>query len=209
MDSELRANLQAAAQVLYHALYREPKLDFLRTLQGAGAARSWPDYAQNATQKQALVQLERALSQPTEALLAQLKPDFAALFIGPGPLKAIPWGSPYLHEKRLLCGPSTQALMQWYRHHGIEVNSDSNEPLDHIGLLLSVIALLVSDPGKDPVLTELLRDHLLPWSGRMLSLMQTQAQTDYYQAIAGLTQALLDTLSNALAITTPEVRLYA
>ncbi|SHH74394.1 TorD/DmsD family molecular chaperone [Ferrimonas marina] len=215
MDRDTRANLQAAAQVLHYALYHPPTELFLQHLTSVHADQSWPPYCPAespaaAIQQEALEQLGRALNLVSEdpSQLALLQRDYQALFIGPGALKAIPWGSPYLHEKRQLCGPSTLALSQWLTAQGIELNLAQNEPVDHIGLLLSVVALLIHDPSRDDDLRALLAQHLLPWSTPMLAGMAQQADTEFYRAIAGLTQALLLHLQHDLAVTPVAQRLY-
>ncbi|MFI3245188.1 MAG: molecular chaperone TorD family protein [Ferrimonas sp.] len=210
-------DLQAQCNVLYHCLYFPPSTNLLEQFQQIHLAEQWPESGESQARERGLTLLAQALQQPLDALLVQVKRDYNALFIGPGDIKVIPWGSPYLHEKRLLMGPSTQALGDFYQHHGIRIQTETNEPVDHIGLMLSTVSelLALQQQGSEEdqlaaqaALSALLRDHLLPWASRFYGLLQSQAETEYYQAIGWLTESVLVALQQQLAIIPKPLQLF-
>ncbi|WP_035416423.1 TorD/DmsD family molecular chaperone [Ferrimonas kyonanensis] len=214
LNSDQLAYYQAQANVLYHALYFEPSEFLLDQFRDNQVSDTWPTTGEARSRGDALALLKPALSQDNATLVPALKRDYTRLFIGPGELAAIPWGSPYLHEKRLLCGPSTEALAAFLQHHGILVSTQSREPVDHIGLMLSVVAGLLGDEIKQQngialkVLSDFLEQHLLPWGLRFCTLMFEQASSDYYQAIALLTGSLLEGLRQDLTLTPLTLQLF-
>ncbi|WP_298439227.1 molecular chaperone TorD family protein [uncultured Ferrimonas sp.] len=207
-------DFQAQCNVLYHALYFEPSDCLLDQFRATGIEHSWPQTGRAEPRQAGLNKLTSALQLDNDSLLSEIKRDHMALFVGPSEIKAIPWGSPYLHEKRLLCGPSTIALAEFYQHHGILVETQTNEPVDHIGLVLSAISALLADEAKQQnghalaALNVLLAEHLLPWSGRFLAIMQAQAQSDYYQGIALLTDSVLGDLQQQLQVEALQLQLF-
>lgn len=214
LNQEQLSCYQAQANVLYHALYFEPSEFLLGQFRENDVAKSWPETGEQSCRSRGLALLEQALTESDDALLPQLKIDYTQLFLGPGELSAIPWGSPYLHEKRLLCGPSTEAFAAFCQHHGIQVSTQSKEPIDHIGLMLSVLGSLFAEELKqengvpEKVAEDLLREHLLPWSGRFCELMVEGAQTPYYQGIALLVSSLLEGLKQELDISPLSLQLF-
>ncbi|MCS6037733.1 molecular chaperone TorD family protein [Klebsiella pneumoniae subsp. pneumoniae] len=91
------------------------------------------------------------------------------LFIGPWALPAPPWGSVWLDKESVLFGDSTLALRQWMRENGIALEADGNEPEDHFGTVLPG-GMVVRNGAGCVVQLQLLARHLLPWSGRFLSV---------------------------------------
>jgi len=55
---------------------------------------------------------------------------------------------------------------------------------------------------------DLLREHLLPWSGRFCELMLEGAQTPYYRGIALLVSSLLEGLKQELDISPLSLQLF-
>ncbi len=214
MEAEQLRHYQAQCNVLYHAIYFEPSEVMPDRLRDVDVARSWPQTGEASARETGLALLADALSQDNATLLPALKRDFTELFIGPVTLKAIPWGSPYLHEKRLLCGPSTQALVQFYQHYGILVTTQLNEPVDHIGLMLSVVSSLLERAADAPeggdldVLRVLLAEHLLPWSTRFCDKLLENAQTPYYQGLGWLIRSVLEGLRADLGVQPLSLQLF-
>ncbi|AZW02489.1 hypothetical protein ENE68_23995 (plasmid) [Escherichia coli] len=77
--------------------------------------------------------------------LERLQADHLALFVGIGMPKAVPWGSVYLTEENLLLQRSTHALTAFLKSHRIILCTDEQQISDHIGLCLSVLALLLNN----------------------------------------------------------------
>lgn len=90
------------------------------------------------------------------------------LFIGPWALPAPPWGSVWLDKESVLFGDSL-ALREWMRANGIGLSEQRAEPEDHFDTLL-LLAAWLCESGQDEAFNQLLAWHLLPWSGRFLSV---------------------------------------
>ena len=125
---------------------------------------------------------------------AGLAREHQRLFVGPAALPAPPWGSVYLDEESVLFGDSTRALQAFAGRHGIALETGQREPLDHFGLVCWLVAH-AAEASDEAAVHELLCEHLLPWSGRFLSLFEeASAGTPFYQAAAGLARLTLDAL---------------
>ncbi|MBY6188506.1 molecular chaperone TorD family protein [Marinobacter hydrocarbonoclasticus] len=214
LKPEQLSHYQAQCNVLYHAIYFEPSDVMPDRLRNVDVVHSWPETGEPQRRAQGLALLGEALAEGNDTLLPTLKRDFTSLFIGPVELKVIPWGSPYLHEKRLLCGPSTQALVQFYQHYGIVVSTQLNEPVDHIGLMLSALSSLLEDELKkgDGVALDcarvLLAEHLLPWSERFCDKLADAAETPYYRGLAALISSVLNGLKVDLGVQPLSLQLF-
>ncbi|ADN76633.1 cytoplasmic chaperone TorD family protein [Ferrimonas balearica DSM 9799] len=214
LNQDQLSQYQAQCNVLYHAIYFEPSDVMPDRLRAVDVVHSWPQTGAADARAAGLALLGEALAEDNDTLLPRLKRDFTELFIGPVELKVIPWGSPYLHEKRLLCGPSTQALVQFYQHYGILVTTQLNEPVDHIGLMLSVLSSLLEqevdkqDGAALEVLRVLLAEHLLPWSPRFCDKLANAAQTPYYRGLALLITSVLEGLKQDLGVQPLSLQLF-
>ncbi|MEE7531706.1 Tat proofreading chaperone DmsD [Klebsiella huaxiensis] len=112
------------------------------------------------------------------------------LFIGPWALPAPPWGSVWLDKESVLFGDSTLALREWMRANGISLAEQRSEPEDGFGTLL-LLAAWLCESGQDEAFTQLLAWHLLPWSGRFLSVFIADGGNPFYQALGQLALATL------------------
>ncbi len=83
-------------------------------------------------------------------------------------------GSVWLDKESVLFGDSTLALRQWMRENGIALEADGNEPEDHFGTVL-LLAAWLCETEQDALFAQLLAWHLLPWSGRFLSVFVDHA----------------------------------
>ena len=61
---------------------------------------------------------------------------------GVGRPQAAPWQSCYTDPDGLLFGSDTLVARDWYRRYGLEFDAKNHEPDDHIGLMLSFLAVL-------------------------------------------------------------------
>lgn len=129
------------------------------------------------------------------------------LFIGPWALPAPPWGSVWLDKESVLFGDSTLALREWMRTNGIALDAERNEPEDHFGTLL-LLAAWLCETEQDAMFAQLLAWHLLPWSGRFLSVFVDHAAHPFYQALGQLAQATLAQWQENLPIAVAEKALY-
>lgn len=132
------------------------------------------------------------------------KPGSACLS-GHGPAGAAPLC--LADKESVLFGDSTLALRQWMRENGIALEADGNEPEDHFGTVLLPAAWLC-ETEQDALFAQLLARHLLPWSGRFLSVFVDHAAHPFYQALGQLAQATLAQWQENLPIAVAQKPLY-
>ena len=129
------------------------------------------------------------------------------LFIGPWALPAPPWGSVWLDKESVLFGDSTLALREWMRATGSALAEQRSEPEDHFGTLL-LLAAWLCESAQDEAFNQLLAWHLLPWSGRFLSVFVAEANQPFYQALGQLAQETLAQWQARLPCAVAEKPLY-
>ena len=76
------------------------------------------------------------------------------------------------------------------RTSGIALDLERNEPEDHFGTLL-LLAAWLCETNQDELFAQLLAWHLLPWSGRFLSVFMENAGHPFYRALGQLAQSTL------------------
>lgn len=147
--------------------------------------------------------------------IKSIQADQLQLFVGLGMPTAPPWGSVYLHDENLLMQASTDALLSFIKAMPVDFKPKENQPVDHFGFCLELLALLLerySQDSEDKTLQHnikcLLAQHLLPWSDRFLTLVDTYAQTPVYQYLAIVTRQVLAIISASFAVTAEEKSLY-
>ncbi|WP_409308996.1 Tat proofreading chaperone DmsD [Pectobacterium sp. B1J-3] len=188
--------------LLYYAPDDEQNVAILSQLRQCGQQLDWP-YGQSN---------EVALA---TGLIAQgLQPDYdenlmvtwQQLFIGPDALAAPPWGSVYLDRENVLFGDSTLALRQWLYQRGIEPQFEQQEPEDHIGLMLMLVAW--SAENQPDWVSDILADHLLPWAMRYLELLEHSTTHPFYIGLAKLTRLTLTDWQQSYGITVTEKDIF-
>lgn len=132
--------------------------------------------------------------------------EFRRLFVGPAPKPAPPWGSVYTDRECVIFGESTLDLRSWMRTRGIARLGGTEEPEDHIGLLLILMAWLARH--KPLLLDEFLRLHLLTWSSHFLAQLGEAAKHPFYVGLAYLTKASLEGIMSARAVRVIYPRFY-
>ncbi|MGP3592004.1 Tat proofreading chaperone DmsD [Vagococcus sp. WN89Y] len=157
--------------------------------------------------------------QPGGPALAPLRAGFCAdsdesleeawqrLFIGPWALPAPPWGSVWLDKESVLFGESTLALRQWMREHNIVFDTRQNEPEDHFGALLLMVAWL-TEQGNLAARDALLAWHLLPWSARFLEVFTGNAQHPFWRSLGQLAQLTLSEWQSQLLMPVAQKPLF-
>ncbi len=131
-----------------------------------------------------------------------LSEAYARLFIGPTALPAPPWGSVYLDRENVIFGDSMLVWRQFLRDANVQIELQMNEPEDHIGLMLFVLAYFAEN-GDAQHFDEALSEHILIWAYRYLDLLETHADNDFYQALARLTRITLTDLQAARKLRVP------
>jgi TorA maturation chaperone TorD len=132
-----------------------------------------------------------------EILLAQGAPEpaeieYTRLFLSPDGAPCSPWQSTYDPEPRLM-GPAHHAALDWFRRYGAEPSA-SNEPADHLGLLLLFFAQLLTNEEDTETLKQFRAQHL-DWSVTLLEKMKTEARHPLHLSLARAALHLLTTLA--------------
>ena len=203
MSEQAVSDVALTARILGAAFYYPPSeiVQITELLSSGEWVAEWP-YGDDA-QKQAAAQ-KLGLAVTGEETLAQA---YLRLFIGQQALHASPWGSVWLDKETVLFGDSTLALRQWMRENGIALEADGNEPEDHFGTVL-LLAAWLCETEQDALFAQLLAWHLLPWSGRFLSVFVDHAAHPFYQALGQLAQATLAQWQENLPIAVAQKPLY-
>ncbi|CAI0738658.1 Tat proofreading chaperone DmsD [Serratia proteamaculans] len=183
-------NIALTGRVLGVLLYAPPESEdgqqLLATLSESEWVKEWP-YGDAEQLQTAAALIATGIEDEQEESLAEA---YQRLFVGPDTLPAPLWGSVYLDKENVLFGNSTLRLRRWLRSNGIDAQHDRNEPEDHIGTLLMMVAWLAEE-RQGGLVEQLLTKHLLPWAPRYLELLQANAQHPFYQGLAQLAQITL------------------
>ncbi|GIU38077.1 molecular chaperone TorD family protein [Shewanella schlegeliana] len=214
---------QGLARILHHCLIRYPEADFINGLKDCDVAGSWPEFEhrlENSNGRQLLGTFLQQWSSDIdcadlEKALISLKLDYGQLFFGPGEPTAVPQGSVYLCEEQLINDRTTVELMDFYRAHGVELQLDYKQPIDHIGLFFAVLdqtfGRLQTESDNQALVRfvqVLLQQHLLPWAMRCCQLANEHAKTDFYRGIALLTADFLMQLQQDFQVLPLDKRLF-
>ncbi len=207
--------LQAIARVLHNVLLTYPSEASVQNLVDNQLGETWPELANSLHNQQGKSLLNTFIQQWSIEQLNELKLDYGQLFFGPGEPAAMPWGSVYLGEQQLLNDESTVALMAFYKLHQISFDLDYNQPLDHIALFYAVLDQMLGQRAENPndkavldTLVILMQQHMLPWSGRCLTLAVKHAQTGFYKAIALLALDFETELAKTMNVMPIPMRLF-
>ena len=131
-----------------------------------------------------------------EALRLDLAVAYSRLFLVGGPQAVPPYASAYLSPKGLLMQhPVTQTEAVLARL-GLTAAQGLNEPADHIGVQLGILAELAGRPEAE---AEFLQEHLLTWVPAFATLCARQAPVPLYRDLARATLAWLRALEGQLA----------
>ncbi|WP_172666193.1 molecular chaperone TorD family protein [Vibrio owensii] len=106
-------------------------------------------------------------------------------------LTAPPWGSVYTDPEQVLYGATTVALQAELDSMGIEFKSEVKEPVDHIGLILMVMANIAQSNDLN-TLERFQESHLMPWLEKYLSLLTHSVSEPIILAISVLLQSTLN-----------------
>lgn len=162
--------------------------------------------------RQAAAVVEPAL----EAIAARLGPAFAAqpvqellvdytrLFLGPVAALARPYASVWLTGENLVMQDDTMGVLRLYDEAGFSVDDDFHELPDHVAVELEFLYLLIfreneaRAAGNDDALARFaslrrrfLDEHLGRWLGPFLLAMHDAAQSEFYETLAELTEAVV------------------
>lgn len=141
--------------------------------------------------------MQAALAQPLE--MDALAADYAAIYLTAA-YGSSPYESVWITDEHLT---SQQPMFEWreiYAADGLKVEDWRRRYDDHLVLQLQWLAhRLNRDDAHWPATVTILDEHLLYWFPEWAARVQARAETAFYVALAGLTQAWLETLRQLLA----------
>lgn len=112
---------------------------------------------------------------------ADLEIEYNRLFLNPVGSPCLLWQSAYGDDSHLM-GEAHLSALDWFRRYGVEPSS-SNEPADHVGLLLLFCArLLDSEDGSTTV--EQFRAEHLAWMPVLCDSIERESKHPFWTAVA-------------------------
>jgi TorA maturation chaperone TorD len=127
--------------------------------------------------------------------------DYTRLFLGPVKALAQPYGSAWLEADGGLMQGSTLAVATLYAEGGFEIAAEFRDLPDHVAAELEFLYLLLFKAAQarvtgdsealaavDALRRRFLDRHLGGWIGPFGAAVKAGAQTDFYRALAELTE---------------------
>lgn len=174
----------------------KPGLEAITLLDLKAAADEWPFVPADQAEK-ALAKMQAGLKD--DLAHDALTWEYRRLFIGPAAKPAPPWGSVYTDKDGVVFGTSTLELRSWLRRLGIAIaKTESDEPEDHIGTMLMLLAWLSEEHPQ--LVAEFLANHLLTWSSCCLLKIEEAAQHPFYEGLARLARLSLEGAQEELGL---------
>jgi TorA maturation chaperone TorD len=146
------------------------------------------------------------------AELQTLLIDYTRLFLGPVDPRARPYGSVWLEVDGGVMQDSTMAVSAFYGEGGFEVSGEFRDLPDHVAAELEFLYLVLfkaaqAAAGGDPAAADaafalrrrFLSEHLGAWIGPFANAMRAGAETDFYRALADLTERFVASEAAAVA----------
>ncbi len=200
------ARYRMMSYILLSQLFlRSPRVEFLRELM-----KSLKNIGEGEDTPRELITIKRILEEADniEDLSLELRKEYTRLFLGvkPGYSPPPPYESVYRGEKRLY-GRYTLDVLRHYARWGFDPKKalDYNGPPDHYGVELAFMAYLcrleeeawVKNDAKmlREVISEEKRffnEHLYAWTRDLLDKLHKWARTDFYKAVIGLVERLVE-----------------
>lgn len=182
----------------------KPGLEALATIEVQPAAEEWP-FVSAEDAARALEKMRAGLENGIDG--EELVWEYRRLFVGPAAKPAPPWGSVYTDKDMVVFGASTMELRDWLRRQGIAVaKGQSDEPEDHIGTMLTLLAWLAEE--RPELVEEFLSDHLLTWSSHFLAQLEEAAEQPFYEGLASLARLSLEGMQETFALEIDYPRYY-
>ena len=205
----MNKSLAEITPILAANMYHDPSDKMLEMYQEYDFNQCYPLLSESKTRCEGVALISNYMKQYSSEQLPELRLDFNQLFIGPGKMKVPLWGSYYLSEDNLLCGPSTQKLQERIDALGIKINTvnGDNQPADHLSLVLQLVEYTI----KQIKIFEpkaIIAEHLAPWAYRVTELTIEHAKTDFYLGWGLLLKDYLDVLVESNDIIVQERSLW-
>ena len=207
-----KLNNQRVAR-LFRVEIDQEQLDVLRSMR-------FPAATGNANTDKGYRLLSEYLSRVSGKTLLELAVDYVRVFMGntneiDG--AAFPYESVYTSEKRLRMQEARDEVLAIFRAYGLDKDESWKDAEDHVALELEFMkalgeradeALAAGDADKAAEFfaaqKNFLADHILNWVPMLTSDMRHFAKTDFYLALAYLTDGFLETDREFLADLLPD-----
>lgn len=141
-----------------------------------------------------LRELARELEEPAfledlETSAEELEIEYNRLFLSPEGAVCPPWQGAHTEDDRLM-GESHLSALEWYRRYGSQPQA-SNEPADHIGLLLLFYSRLL-DSGAAPGEVEAFRRRHLSWIPAFCATVEREARHPFWRRLGRVTPGWIE-----------------
>ncbi len=166
---------------------------------------TWVNTKAKQAEQRAFEALQTSLNEDLETVIV----DYNRLFIGPDILKASPWASIYLSEKKYVFGQETLKVKHFYEKYQMDLPSALNEPADHIGFEFRFISILLTHFQKankearayiEQDINFFVEKHFLSWVPLCLENIKQNAETSFYKNIAILALFIIEYLQKIIDI---------
>lgn len=168
-------------------------------------ATEFPSTPETPELENAYRSLEAYLRDSPEEALTELTADYAVLCRSVDRHRgAHPYESVHTNHLGLMMQDEWEAVLRFYRDIGFERSESAIEPEDHLGIELECMARLCQrqldasarddEAASDEAIAQqrqLLEEHLLIWVPRFVEKVESMAKTDFYKAIASITNEYL------------------
>lgn len=155
---------------------------------------------------------QQTASDDPGAVETELAADYASLFLSIGRKPVPPYESVYTSQERLLMQRARDEVLAMYRQEGLGRSDDFKEPEDHIAMEFEFMGYLCqkalesldaddTEGAKAALQTQkdFLDKHLLVWVPQFCKDVQKSARTDFYKAVAQITDEHLSYEGEAIA----------
>ena len=141
--------------------------------------------------------LEDVVNGVDEIVVEALRAEHARLFVGPAPPPCPPYESVYRDGEGgnpgKVLGPSTHAVVGWYRQYGLGLDPNWPDLPDHLSTELEFVAHLL-EKGETEACEEFLEEHLREWGDAFLADVEKETDEPYYEALARSTRTAIESL---------------
>lgn len=120
-----------------------------------------------------------------------LRAEHARLFVGPDTPPCPPYESVYREEDGNVLGPSTRAVVEWYRTYDLGLEPDWPDLPDHVATELEFAAHLLGN-GEPETCEQFLDEHPRQWLGAFLADVERETTEPYYEALATMTRTAVE-----------------
>ena len=181
-----------------------PLLDTFSAVNADELCHEWPFGQEEELRRGFPLMCQSGLT--AQGTLDEILWEYRRLFVGPGHVAVPLWGSVYTDRECVVFGKATLELRHWMKANGIKRSEEEKNPEDHFGTLLLLMSWIARN--KPECLDEYLCQHVLPWAGHMLCLLESEAQLDFFKGLAIVTKATLDGLQTQVTGEVKQVRFF-